>query len=490
MTDPQPPTSRKHLDKIRDEIEFYPHQIQGIRELAKRNSFLLADDMGLGKSLQALTVAAIDFEKEWAKRVLICCPATLKGNWADEIEKFTFFSYAILDGTPKQRSAQIAGFLQFGTEILIVNYEQVKSHLAELNAAKFDIAIFDEAHYIKSYKSQRTKAVIALQTGRSFLLTGSPMLNQVDELWPLLHKIDPGAYPIYWKFVNRYAVFGGFKDKQIVGVKNRQELISKLDDVMVRRLKKDVLNLPDKQIIQIPVDLHPVQRTLYDQAHEEMRIDHPSMATPVEIENHLVKILRLKQICGSSAAIKGFPDDSYKLDAVIEKIKEITEAKGDTPGEPVVVFTQFRKVQALIALRCQSLHPNPIKTYILNGDVPTSERQGVVKAWQSDEPSALVCMLQVAGVGLNLTAASRCIFVDKLFVPKLNEQAQDRLHRIGASTTQPIQIIEMIARKTIEQRIEQILRKKTKLFNDLVETSDWKRAVFEALTEEEEEEDE
>ena len=479
---PEPPLERKSLSKIPDTITYYPHQIRGIRDLAKRGSFLLADEMGLGKTLQALTVAAIDFERGWANRVIAVTPASLKWNWKAEIQEFTKFSCYVLDGTPRQRTAQLEEFVDQKIDILIVNYEQVVAHLDHLNKIGFDIAIFDEAHYLKGHKTKRTKACHQLRSTRNFLLTGSPLLNQVNELWSLLYMIAPTEFPNYWKFVNRYAVFGGYKDKQIIGVKNSLELQERVAGVMLRRLKKDVLDLPDKQYVPVRIDLHPEQRKLYDQAVEEMKIDLPDNPNPMEIENALSRFLRLKQICGTTAAISGYEDHSTKLDVCVERAVEITEN-----DERVVIFTQFRKIQECIMRRLQEDHG--ILCWELNGDTPKKERVAVVKDWANHPKSgAIVCMLQVAGVGLNMTAASKCIFVDKLFVPKLNEQAEDRLHRIGASKTQPIQIIHLIARNTIESRIESILKRKRKLFDTLVEDNTWRKALYTAIVAEDDDE--
>jgi SNF2 family DNA or RNA helicase len=473
------PAPRKSLVKIKDETVFYPHQVEGIRHMARLGSFILADDMGLGKTIQALTVAAIDFERGWCTRVLVVTMASLKYNVVDDIEKMTHFTYTVLEGTPAKRAQQLK---EFDKDILIINYEQVKPHLDELNRMGFQIVIFDEAHAMKNNKSHRTKACLQVRGDRYFLLTGSPLLNQVNELWPLLHKIDPAAYPNYWRFVNRYAVFGGYKDKQIVGVKNQRELRSNLESVMIRRLKKDVLDLPDKQYLMIPVDFHPEQAKLYKQAVDEMKIDLPGNPNPMELENALSKMLRLKQICGTTYTLTD-EDYSIKLDVAMEKAKEIMSDKGDQPGEPLVIFTQFRRVQEAMVNR---LSKEGYPSFILNGDTPTHLRVENVRCWaEHNEPSAMVAMLQVAGVGLNMTAASKCIFLDKLFVPKLNEQAEDRLHRIGADKTKPIQIIQIVVRNSIEHRIETILRRKKKLFDTLVEESDWKKSLFRALLEEE-----
>lgn len=476
--------TRKSLEKIHDDVEFYPHQLEGIRSLARMGSFMLCDEMGLGKSIQALTVAAIDFQRGWASRVLIVCPASLKWNWQDECEKHTTFSSVILDGDKNARLKQMQLFDLMNLDVMIVNYEQVVGHLTELNKLNFDIIIYDEAHYIKNYKSKRTKACLKLRGGRHFVLTGSPLLNQVNELWPLLHRVASDEFPKYWTFVNRYAVYGGFQNKQIIGVKNRPELNSAVDRLMVRRLKKDVLDLPEKMYIPLYVELSPLQRELYDSAYDDLSIDLPDSPNPIEIENALTKYLYLKQICGTAAEIDGYPDESAKLDRAMELIAEITHDEPDSPGEPVVVFTQFRKTQACLAERVEKAG---IKCFVLNGDVKMDQRAEIIKLWsdyrgKDGRPAVLCGMVQVASVGLNMTAASRAIFIDRLYVPKLNEQAEDRIHRIGADKTRPIQIYTIIARKTIEQRIEAILSRKRKLFDSLIEESDWKKALYEALS--------
>lgn len=476
------PSNRKPLVKIKDEVEFYQHQLDGIRTMARMSSFILADEMGLGKSLQALTVAAIDFERGWASRVLIVCPATLKGNWMNEIRTMTHFSAMVVAGTPKERRHQIDQFAENGTDILIVNYEQVVAHQLALDSLGFDIVIYDEGHYFKNPKSKRTKAVLALGGNRHFILTGSPMLNQVNELWALLHRIDPDQFPKYYRFVNRYCTKGGYQGKQIVGVKNRVELQNKIDTVMIRRLKKDCLDLPDKQYITIEVDFHPQQWLLYTQAKDLLEIHRwPGDPDPLEVENALTKALRLKQICGTTFTLIE-EDHSYKLDRAVELCQEITHDEPDNPGEHVVVFTQFRAVQEAMKRRLEAVS---IPVYTLNGDTPMDTRTEVVQQWgASKQPSVMVAMLQVAGVGLNMTQASKCIFLDKLWVPKLNEQAEDRLHRIGADKVKPIQIYNLVVRKSVERRVEQINRQKTKLFNTLIEQSNWKQAIYQALREE------
>jgi SNF2 family DNA or RNA helicase len=480
---------RKSIAKIKDETQYWPHQIQGARTMARMNSVLLADEMGLGKSLQALTTAAIDFELGLAKRVLIVCPVTLKWNWRDEIRQHTKFSWMILDGDPDERKAILDVFSLGGCDILIVNYEQVVKHLQELIRLNFDIAILDEAHYIKNHKSKRTEAILELPIKRFFLLTGSPLLNKVNELWPLLRLIEPTKFPDYWRFVNRYALFGGWKGKAVIGTKNPNELQGHLNRVMIRRLKKDVLDLPEKQYIIVQVDMHPEQKRLYTGAKEDLVVPRFEGDTnPIEISNPMDKYNKMIQICSTTYTVTD-EDHSFKLDRAVEMCAEFTHNEPDSPGEPIVIFNRFRRVQEAMRKR---LEEEGITAFEIHGDVPKATRTDVVKAWgdfrdSNGRPGVLLVMLQVGGIGMNMTQANKCIFLNKLYVPKLNEQAEDRLHRLGADKTKPVQIYQIVVTGTVEHRVELILRRKEKLFNGIVDETEWMKALYEALQEEEDE---
>jgi SNF2 family DNA or RNA helicase len=258
------------------------------------------------------------------------------------------------------------------------------------------------------------------------------------------------------------------------------ELREKLQSRMLRREKKDVLDLPDKQHIIIRLDMNPLQRKLYNQMRDELRVDAPSLDDGELVSaNAMTKMLRLKQICGTAAAVPGQPDDSAKLDRAVEMVKEMIDS-----NEPVVIFTQFREILARMVERLEFAGMKP---RMLHGDIPAVNRVPIVRAWTEENERGnaqpIVCMFQVAGVGLNMTSARRLIFLDKLYVPKLNEQAEDRLHRIGADKTQPIQIFHLHMRNTIDSRIEAILKRKSDIFDTLVatDTGDWKKKLIAAV---------
>lgn len=482
---------RKSLHFINDDTKFYDHQIDGVRRLAKKGSFILADEMGLGKSLQALAVFAVDYQRRIIDamgagqpiplmRALVVCPGGLRANWQEEIGTHTTFTTEILAGDRKQRSAQIAAFAASDKHILLCGYEQVVKHYVELNAIGFEVVIYDEGHYIKSYKSQRSKAAHRLQANRHFVLTGSPMLNHIDDLWSLLHRVAPGEFPNYWRFIQRYAVFGGYEGKQIVGIKPEyeQELIDKVQFHMLRRLKSECLDLPDKMPINLYVDLSPGQRKLYDEINTNMSVP-PSLVSgdePSDIDNAVVRFMKLLQVCSTAANLRGFADDSAKLDLAEERIEELVEN-----GHKVVVFTQFRG-----SLMCMSdrLDTRGIVNYELHGDVKADDRAPLVRKWADDgKPSVICCMYQVGGVGLNMTAARHMITLDRLFVPKLQEQAEDRLHRIGQGKD-PVEIINIIARKTKESRVESILKAKQKLHDKVIDQRGVRRLITTMMEEE------
>lgn len=512
---------RAHLTYVHDSVDYYPHQVDGIRKMAKMSSFLLADEMGLGKSLQAMTVFAIEVERNPDARAIVVAPATLKGNWEEEFEKFTTFRVMVLDGSKTKRDKQLRTFLESQStdepyHVLIVNYEQLadkyksepvldddgnpvldkkgkpkkkkvlasKGHLDDVNAIGFTVAIYDEAHLMKNPDAERTVAAHGVQARRSFLLTGSPMLNHVHELWSILFRINPDAFPNYYAFLHRYVVFGGFKGKQPVGVKNEAELRRKLSSIMIRRTKGEVLDLPDKMFIPVKVDMLPEQRKVYREVRDEMRLTLPDDPTPVEIENALHRFTILKQAAATLACFEGMKDVSAKLDEAVTRWLELYDS-----GYKVVFFTQFRPVLAALEARLvAATTPKGIRTikpYSLHGDVAMNQRQPTVSAWRDSKyPDPLLCMSQVAGVGLNMTASRHMFRLDKLFVPKLNEQIEDRLHRIGADLTQPVTIFDFIARGTIEQRVEAILRQKSALFGAVVDDADFKRKLVKMLMEE------
>lgn len=466
---------------IKDEINYLQHQTEGIRTMAKTRSLILGDDMGLGKTLQSLTVFGIDAKIGRGETCIVICPATVRSNWANEIEKFTRIPYVLLgetigrNGRPKkitdnaERTAQLVDFfLMKGPRILIANYEQFTSPAYEgiLSKKRFHMAIFDEAHRMKNPDSVRTQAVMAIKSTRSLLLTGTPLLNRVQELYILFHRIDPERYCNPYRFANRYCVFSSGKFRQVIGTKNEAELRTKLGEVMIRRLKKHVLGTKEPTIIPVYVGLSDEQRAIYDQVEEEFLISIPGGTEEDSLKAQgIEKFNRLDQLCVTPRNLgEEFPDSSQKLDKLIEMLDELAQNE-----EKVVVFTKWKPGLKRIIERSRKAMPG-VPVFELSGDIPAERRQSVIDQWSAVEgPAFIVAMIKVAGVGLNMVASNTIIFVDKTVVPGLNKQAIDRCDRIGQ--TKPVVVYELFVHGSIEHRVDEILREKDKLNNDIVEGS-------------------
>lgn len=468
---------------LKDDVQYYPFQVEDIRRIAlmrtetSPGNFLLGSQMGLGKSLQALTVFAIDVVRGKATTLLVVCPVSLRGNWANEIEKFTTFPYIRLgeERDPRrprvwrqvdaeERRTQIQEFRigMDGPRVLIANYEQIIAHLDILG--RFDMMICDEAHALKNPEAQRTIALHAVRRGRVGLLTGTPILNTVDELWSLLHMIDPKRWPDPQRFKNRYCKFGGFAGRSIVGAKNVNELNRIVAHYMVRRYKRDVLDLAEPYIQKIFVDLHPTQRMLYEQLRDDLKFPDED-GTMQELDNSLEIYLRLSQICGSAGTVPGYEDHSNKLDLLIDEAMDVIRQK-DKP----IIFTRHRTVHALIMKRLQKAKVGEV--FELHGGIPVGHRQFIIDEWTAHKGklgAPIVCTTQVAGVGLNMTASHDLFFADKGYVPGLHDQAIDRVDRIGQ--TEPVHVREYITPGTIEKRIERLFELKRGTFNEVVENS-------------------
>jgi SNF2 family DNA or RNA helicase len=481
------PSNRGSLEPwLKDDVDFYPHQIEGVKWLKDKKGALLADDMGLGKTLQMLAVYSMHIWKVnklrpgEATALLVVVPVSLRDNWEDEIEKFTRIPMMKLEGSPAKRAEQLQVFKTWEwNKILVVNYEQVAPHIVDLNDMGFKMVIADEAHTIKNPKAKRTKAFLSLSIPRRFMLTGTPILKHVDDLWTLLEYISPGQWGSYWSFTHKYCVYGGYKNKQIVGIKNEQQLINKLNDVMLRRTKEEVLDLPDVQYITRKVSLGDRQKKIYNYIVDNMKLDREDGNEPELIEYDIVKEIRLRQVCATTATVLSHGEDtSTKLDLAIEDAMEILEN-----GNKLVVFTQFKPVVAAYVERIKKACPN-VPVYVMTGDVDKSKRQDMVKEWAARKgPAVIVGIIKVMGTGLNMTAARHAQFIDKEYAPGLNKQAVDRLNRIGASTTQSIQVFEYFVRNSAEARVERIIKSKIATSDLIVDNNnaDFAAAVREAV---------
>lgn len=459
--------------------EPFKHQTEGRNFLVKKSKAILADQMGLGKSFTAI-MAAIDS----GENTLVLCPASLKTNWAREILQVDDnATITILNGAKEEPYSQGQG-----TNWLIVNYDIVakEENRAKIKAFGFETVILDEAHYIKSSKSQRTKATLKIIKGakRKYLLTGTPIMNRPEELYTLLQAIDHPLGASWYDYVLKYcgAYWRKFKRREFNphtgklevkekkfldtnGATNLPELKTKIADVYLRRTKAILgADLPAKVITNVFVEMEKDDRIKYAQAWDEYMnylennpvifSDLDDIEKMEKIENikqarHLVELQKLKQVASQS-----------KLKRIIEDVQNIVEQ-----GEKVIIFTQY--TQTLQDIK-KALNAEKIETVSLSGEDDQNSRQLSIDVFQNTERvKCFVGNIKAAGVGITLTKASTVIFADLEWTPALHEQAEDRAHRIGQ--TEQVNVYYYIAKNTIEEDIVELLGKKNQIIKSILE---------------------
>ena len=458
-------SSLTHAEEIAKGL--YPHQIEGIAFLLGRRRALLADDMGLGKTRQSV-IAMVEAEGEGP--YLVICPASIKRNWAREIEIVFPNTEPAIVGPAPLPSTDHCGWI-------IINYEILGKNFDQLLAFDWKGVVFDEAHYLKNYQSQRSRNASKLvkEIKRDLVvhaLTGTPMTSRPRDLFPLLQLLDHPLGKSFLSFAKRYCdAYQGDFGLVADGASNIEELTVQLHGVMLRRTKDEVLDLPPKMRTWMDVELHPYAIQHFNRLVQEFisKFDTPegidgiseSVGLSSERRNELDNSIdttdlgtgmgRLTQVRRAIAFVK-----------CRHTIKFVENALEQ--GEKVIIFTSF-----LNTLQRFRRHFKDRAVYV-SGEVPVHERQNRVDRFQNDDAIKLfVANMHIAGVGINLTAARQIVFNDLDWVPANHWQAEDRAYRIGQTGT--VNVTYMIATGTVDSFVKTVLETKAALMDSIVEGS-------------------
>ena len=469
------PRSRGSLDYwIRPEVVLKPYQEEGVKWLKNKKGAILGDEMGLGKTIQALFTfgmhiwSSVKKDPETRCIMLAVVPASLRMNWQDEIEKFTKLDYCVATGDLLQRFKQIEAFKKIDNhKILVINYEALGDHIQQINSMNIDFIVADEAHVIKNRETNAYRWVSQITAKRRLAMSGTPMTNQVDDLWTLLDWVTPGQWGTFAGFKSKYCVLGGFNGKQVTAVKNERQLSSRLSQVMLRREIDNVIDLPEVNVIKRFVSLVDKPREMYNYLATEHKLAKyvPSITEEQEeaLEWPMVRQLRLRQICSSTCTLVPDWDESPKLDLAIEDACEILDN-----GHKLIVFTQFMPIVKAYKQRLEAARPGT-PVYEIHGKVNKDKRQQVVKDWTADDkPGICIGIIKAMGVGLNMTAANHGQFVGKEFSPGLNDQCIGRMRRVGSEHHESITILDYMVKNSAEYRVEQIIKDKEFSFDTII----------------------
>ncbi len=423
-----------------------------------KNGFggILADDMGLGKSIQIISFILSEIEEaenQENKRTLIVCPASLVYNWKSEFEKFApALNVSMVVGTAEERKQIIESVKK--QDILITSYDLLKRDIEYYENIKFFCQVIDEAQYIKNSATQTAKVVKLINSQFRMALTGTPVENRLSELWSEFDYLMPG-------FLFGYKRFKEQIEQPIVKNNDENSMIrlqKLIQPFVLRRLKKDVLkDLPDKVEENMYVKMQGEQQKLYDAHVKRMKLmlessdDSEFKSSKIQI---LAELTKLRQMCcDPSILFEGYRGESAKSDMCIDLIKSAVNN-----GHKILLFSQFTSV--LENLQKRMVKEN-ISFYTLTGSTGKEQRMKLVENFNKDDTSVFCISLKAGGTGLNLTSADIVIHYDPWWNVAVQNQATDRAHRIGQKNV--VNVYKLITKDTIEENIVKLQEKKKEL---------------------------
>lgn len=442
------------------------YQEEGVQWLERlRTMFLngiLADDMGLGKTLQA--ICALTQHKGKANTpALVVCPTSLLYNWKEECHKFNNeLKTLIVDGMPNQRKKLIKNVKDY--DVVITSYSLLQKDIEAYDKVTFSYMILDEAQHIKNRGTRNAKSVKLVKAQHRVILSGTPIENSLDELWSLFDYLMPGFLGSYERFVEKYVRLSGEEQ-----TKNLQYLRKKVAPFILRRMKVDVLDdLPPVSENVYHCQLTNVQKELYKSYAESARDELMKLVERDgfdKVQIHVLATLtRLKQICCHPAIFakeKAEAGDSAKYEMLLELLQTLIEGQHKT-----VIFSQYTR---MLQIMRTDFEQRGIRFNYLDGS--SKNRLDIVNEFNNDPniPVFLVS-LKAGGTGLNLVGADTVIHYDMWWNPAVENQATDRVHRIGQKES--VSVYKLVTMGTIEEKIVEMQNRKKGIVKKIVSCDD------------------
>ena len=402
---------------------------------------ILADEMGLGKTIQ--TIAFLLSNKD--KKSIVITPTALIYNWKNELEKFApTLKVGLLHAAKSEREKILDNIDNY--DVILTTYTTYKNDIDKYKNINFDYCIIDEAQNIKNPDAIITKAIKNVNAKVKFALTGTPIENNLMELWSIFDFIMPGYLYNKSKFKSIFVN----NDKNIIELKNL------IKPFILRRTKKEVITeLPDKIEQKIIIDL--------EKEHKRAYKGYVNLITRKIKENNQDNITvfsyltKLRQLCLSpELMVKNYQGKNSKLDVLINIIN-------DSSDEKILVFSQFTKVLEVIGKR---LNEENISYSYLDGKTSAKDRVKLVEEFNTNNNKAFLISLKAGGTGLNLTSANIVVHFDPWWNPAVEDQASDRAHRIGQKNV--VNVIKLIAKGTAEERVINLQETKKELIEDVI----------------------
>ena len=418
-----------------------PFQREGVRELIKREKLLLADDMGLGKTVQVIAAIRILVMQRRMESTLVIAPASLLDQWRRELSKWApELKAIIIRGTPVNRAWQ----WRAKVHVALVSYETLMSDFAgNLQSPPrkkiWDLVVIDEAQRIKN-RNDTSNTVKQIQRRRSWALTGTPLENQIDDLASIMEFVDHG------ELVSSIHYQPG------------EKLLERHKELQLRRKKVDVLDqLPPKRVSKISLSLLPRQQESYERAERDGIVHLRELGATVRIQHVLELITRLKQICNADPET----GESVKLNDIRDRLTILRRE-----GNRAIIFSQYTSETFGVGAVANAIED--FRPLTFTGGMSSQHRDDVIRRFKSDDShTALILSLRAGGLGLNLQEASYVFHLDRWWNPAVERQAEDRSHRYGQVF--PVNVVKYMCLGTIEERIDTILERKQRLFDEFID---------------------
>ena len=418
------------------------YQRQGINWLSTVGRCILADDMGIGKSKQAIEASRLLN----SDNVLIVCPKTAIDVWKDEIEKWTGKAGTVLKGTSTKKLEKLN---RLSDDWYITTYGSLNKIKDTTN--RFDTLIFDEAHKLKNGESNRSKFAYGLQrrANHIFMLTGTPIMNTPDEIWSLLHILYPKIFNSFSNFLHEHCIvyFDGYRDR-VCGVQNEDKYKYLIEPIILRRLREDCLDLPPIQYQTIKLDM----TLAYERFYRSIMSRNANLIA--NSKRYCDKVRNITPLRYAALLPEHFDFDiaSIKLEAA-EEIIEGTDRK-------IVVFSNF--VEPLFKLSSMVKRPNKV----FYGKLSDNKRKSIKVELNTGDLEVVMATAQSGGESVDFTGASVVIQLDKDWTPSPNDQAIARVYRGGQK--EKVHVYSLHLNNTIDDDIDNILRKKGATIDRLI----------------------
>ncbi len=456
------------------------YQLTGVKwlyNLAKTGfGGILADEMGLGKTIQVIYYIKQMLKDSPTSKFLIVVPTSLAYNWEHEFDSFASqIKKAICIGSKEKRKHILKDLNKIN--VIITTYGLLREDEEIYENLNFNTMIIDEAQNIKNNHAGITKVVKSIKAETKFALTGTPLENSILELWSIFDFIMPGYLANLTKFQSKYKIKDFDEDSEIL-IKG---LSKQINPFILRRKKSDVVKeLPEKLINDIYIDLKDEQKKLYvaelNRVKEEM--DKIIKEEGMNKARFLILQLltKLRQICiDPSIVYDNYTDGSNKIEQLENIVSEYTKN-----NHKVLIFSSFKTALNIVKEKLNNLK---IKTYMIDGSVPAKTRIEMVDNFnENDDIKVFLIMLKSGGTGLNLASADVVIHLDLWWNPQAENQATDRAHRIGQTNT--VEVIHLITKGTIEEKILELQNKKRILSDKLIDGEIRDKNIISELTKE------